>query len=377
MPSISFDLQGPGSVAEALGVLAGIIFVHECGHFGAARWLGVHVTKFAVGFGPRLLSFRDESVEYSLGLVPLGGFVAFPDDDPESPFEPDDPDLLRNRPLAHRAAVVSAGVVANVIFAFALLITQALTVGQLQTTYLPGVKVPQLLGVSAAERAGVRAGDIITAIDGEEVRATADSVARLVEQIKNSTPATPLSVRVLRGQTPLTFTVTPVAGNGGGRIGVQLEANTSVSHLRASGFGQAVSMATADFKRLTGVVTHGLSEIVLNFSETFDQVSGPVAIVAVGAQVARGDPAGIFQFASVININLAVVNMLPLPALDGGFLALLALEAARGGKKLPVEVEQTIMGSGLLLLIVSGVGLLVRDTLHLDFVKDAIDALLR
>ena len=112
-------------MAEALGVLAAIIFVHECGHFGAARALGVHVTKFAVGFGPRLLTFRDAEVEYSLGAVPLGGFVAFPDDDPDSPWPADDPDLLRNRPLAHRAAVVVAGVVANVICAFALLTTQA------------------------------------------------------------------------------------------------------------------------------------------------------------------------------------------------------------------------------------------------------------
>jgi RIP metalloprotease RseP len=131
-------------------------------------------------------------------------------------------------------------------------------------------------------------------------------------------------------------------------------------------------MASADFARLTGVVTHGLSEIVLNFSNTVDQISGPVAIVAVGAQVARGDPAGVFQFASIININLAVVNLLPLPALDGGFLALLALEGARGGKKLPVEVEQAIMGSGLLLLIASGVVLLVRDTLNLDAVRTTL-----
>ena len=149
-------------------------------------------------------------------------------------------------------------------------------------------------------------------------------------------------------------------------------ANTLVTHRRASGVQQALTMASADFARLTGVVTHGLSEIVLNFSNTVDQISGPVAIVAVGAQVARGDPAGVFQFASIININLAVVNLLPLPALDGGFLALLALEGVRGGKKLPVEVEQTIMGSGLLLLIASGVVLLVRDTLNLDFVRSTL-----
>ncbi len=404
----SFSLEGPGSVASALAVLAGIIFVHECGHFGAARALGVHVTKFAVGFGPRLLTFRDAEVEYSLSAIPLGGFVAFPDDDPDSPWPADDPDLLRNRPLAHRAGVVVAGVVANIICAYVLLTTQALTVGQLEQTYLPGVRVPILLGVSAAERAGVRAGDIILAIDGEVVAPTADSVSRLVNKIKYAANQ-PLAFTLQReGEArPLAITVTPDAGaSGGGRIGVQLEgthalvltlmrsrsarslprasdacapharaANTVVSHKLASGLPEALRMASADFARLTGVVTHGLSEIVLHFSDTVDQISGPVAIVAVGARVARGDAAGIFQFASIININLAVVNLLPLPALDGGFLALLALEGLRGGKKLPVEVEQTIMGSGLLFLVGSGVVLLVRDTLNLDFVKDAFSAL--
>ncbi len=142
-----------------------------------------------------------------------------------------------------------------------------------------------------------------------------------------------------------------------------------MSHKRAADVSQALRMAAADMGRLTGVVTHGLSEIFFNFSNTVDQISGPVAIVAVGAQVARGDPAGLFQFASVINLNLAVVNVLPLPALDGGFLALLALEAARGGKKLEPETEQLIMGSGLLFLIATGSILLVRDTLNLELVR--------
>lgn len=106
------------------------------------------------------------------------------------------------------------------------------------------------------------------------------------------------------------------------------------------------------------------AQLATHFSETADQVSGPIAIVAVGAKVARGDPAGFFQFCSILNINLAIVNLLPLPALDGGFLVLLALEAARG-KRLPVEAEQAIAGSGLLLLVSLGVVMLLRDTAKL------------
>lgn len=101
-----------------------------------------------------------------------------------------------------------------------------------------------------------------------------------------------------------------------------------------------------------------------NFGQVQDKISGPVAIVTVGAEVARTDRAGLFQFAALVNLNLAVVNALPLPALDGGYLALLALEAVRR-EKLDKVVEQSIMASGLLLLTGAGVFLILRDLSHL------------
>ena len=93
-------------------------------------------------------------------------------------------------------------------------------------------------------------------------------------------------------------------------------------------------------------------------------MSGPIAIISVGAELARNDLANLYQFAAIVNINLAVVNTLPLPALDGGYLFLLLVEAARG-KKLPQEVEQAVMSSGFLLLLTLGVGLIIRDTINL------------
>ena len=115
-----FELDGPASTIEAIAVLASIITVHECGHFFAARLQNIHVSKFSVGFGPNLLSYKGPEVEYSLRWVPLGGFVAFPDDDPDCPYPEDDPDLLRNRPIKDRAIVITAGVLANVAFALAI-----------------------------------------------------------------------------------------------------------------------------------------------------------------------------------------------------------------------------------------------------------------
>jgi RIP metalloprotease RseP len=145
---------------------------------------------------------------------------------------------------------------------------------------------------------------------------------------------------------------------------MQLAGNVELTRRKPVDAAEAVAMTMFEFKRLAGSVVYGLKEIVTNFSSTAEQVSGPIAIISVGAELARNDLANLYQFAAIVNINLAVVNTLPLPALDGGYLFLLMVEAARG-KKLPQEVEQAVMSSGFLLLLTLGVGLIIRDTINL------------
>ena len=380
-----FQLDGPASSLEAVAVLASIIFVHECGHFFAARSQNIHVSKFSVGFGPNLLSYQGPEVEYSLRAIPLGGFVAFPDDDPDCPYPEDDPDLLRNRPTADRALVVSAGVAANVAFALAILFAQVTTVGLVEQSYAPGVKVTSLLGTSAAREYGVRQGDVIVAVNGEALLPDKSAVARVVDAVRKSgsdpvrfevnrrenvATTTAPGVKVDSSQTrveSLSIVVTPnVSPSGEGRIGAQLEANAEVSKRVARDPAEAAGLALREFARLTALVSKSLFSLVSDFDKAKENVSGPIAIVGVGAEVMRtSDLTGLCQFASVININLAVVNILPLPALDGGFLLLIAIEALRGGKKLPTEVEQSITASGVLLLLGSGMFLILRDTLNL------------
>lgn len=363
-----FDLNGPGSTAQALAVLGIIVAVHELGHFSAARLQNIYVTKFAVGFGPTLLSYTDkDDVEYSLRAVPLGGYVAFPDDDPESDIDPEDPNLLRNRPVLDRMLVVSAGVIANIIFAYTILFTQANTVGVGDTFFEQGVAVPELLPVSAAQRGGMQEGDIILAVDGIDLGSDSKQVQFMVDTIRGR-PGEEIRFHILRGKEELDLTVVPdKASDGGGRIGVQLGSNVTVVRRKAQSIGEATQYASQEFMRLTSTVTDGLKEIVFNFSNTADQVSGPVAIIAVGSEIAQKDKAGLFSFAAIVNINLAVVNTLPLPALDGGYFVLLLVEALRGGKKLDKEVEQVIMSSGFLLLFGLGGVLILRDTLKLLF----------
>ncbi|KAL3676742.1 hypothetical protein R1sor_026690 [Riccia sorocarpa] len=366
-----WNLEGPQSVLQALGVLAAIITVHETGHFLAARLQGIIVTKFAVGFGPTLAKFDKDGIEYSLRTFPFGGFVAFPDDDPNSEYDQEDPNLLKNRPIKDRALVISAGVIANLIFAYSILFAQTFSVGLLQQEMFPGVAVPEVIGKSAAARAGMRAGDVVLGVDGYRFSDQEAAVFELVDTIKKSGGKT-LSFNVQRGPELVDVEITPDRNlDGSGRIGVQLSPNARPHRVKARNLGEALGLSSREFVRLGSTVVDGLKQIIFNFEKTVDSVSGPVAIVAVGAEVARNDISGLFQFAAIVNINLAIVNLLPLPALDGGYLAFVALEAIRG-KKLPDGVEQGIMSSGVLLLLMLGVVLMVRDTLNLGFVQQML-----
>jgi RIP metalloprotease RseP len=157
------------SVLAAIAVLAVLILVHELGHFIAARSQGIHVNRFSLGFGPVIWKYQGPETEYAVRAFPLGGFVGFPDDDPDSEIPPNDPNLLRNRPILDRAIVISAGVIANLIFAYFLLVAQVNLVGISQATQ-PGVLIQQLAPEvsNVATQAGIKAGDVILAANNKE-----------------------------------------------------------------------------------------------------------------------------------------------------------------------------------------------------------------
>src|SRR5919202_3614339 len=129
----------------AIAVLAVLIVVHELGHFIAARLQGIYANRFSLGFGPILWKYQGPETEYAVRALPFGGFVGFPDDDPDSDIPPQDPNLLRNRPVLDRAIVISAGVIANLIFAYFILVAQVGFVGiPQQSKPKQGVLIKQL-----------------------------------------------------------------------------------------------------------------------------------------------------------------------------------------------------------------------------------------
>ncbi|KAK6251664.1 hypothetical protein QUC31_013384 [Theobroma cacao] len=368
-----FDLGSVESVLEAAALLTAIIVVHESGHFLAASLQGIHVSKFAVGFGPILAKFNANNVEYSIRAFPLGGFVGFPDNDPNSDIPDDDENLLKNRPILDRVIVISAGVVANIMFAYAIIFTQVLSVGLPVQEAFSGVLVPEVRAFSAASRDGLLPGDVILAINGIELPKTGPGVVSQVVEIIKQNPKRNVFLKVERGKQDFEIGVTPDENlDGTGKIGVQLSPNVKITKVRPNDIFEAINYAGKEFWGLSYNVVDSLRQTFMNFSQSASKVSGPVAIIAVGAEVARSTVDGLYEFAALLNLNLAVINLLPLPALDGGSLALILLEAARGGRKLPLELEQLIMSSGIMFVILLGLFLIVRDTLNLEFIKDML-----
>ncbi len=378
-----FEINGPLSYLEALGVLAGVVGVHELGHFSAAALQNIYVKKFAVGFGPILWRYKDErepnSVEFSLRAVPLGGYVAFPDDDEDCPYEKDDPNLLTNRPVFDRIIVTCAGVAANMVAALAICIVQVGVVGFTEPTYSPGIILGAINPDTVAERAGLQKGDIVTKIGGVEIKADPSSVERFIDVVKVN-PKKELALEVLRiapsvsseegasaAASAVNLTIAPAEmPDGTGRIGVSLAPNVKLNKIMPDGFADQVVLGSKEFWFLLGNICKGLFQFVTNFSESSKNVSGPVAILAAGSEVARNDANGLYQFAALINLNLAVVNILPLPALDGGYLAFQLIEIVQG-KKVDRDAERAIMSGGFLLLSSLGMYLIFKDAIKLLF----------
>ncbi len=357
------------STLAAIGVLALLIFVHELGHFLAARLQGIYANKFSIGFGPVLLKYQGKQTEYALRALPLGGFVGFPDDDPESDIPPTDPNLLSNRPILDRAIVISAGVIANLIFAYFLLVVQVSVIGFQQIDYHPGVTVAGITNeLSAAGKAGIQANDAVLAVNSEQLGEGKPAITKLMAEIQNH-PNQPITFQIKRGEKVLDLQVTPDATvDNKGQIGVRLVPNADIIIDRSINLIDAMKKGAAEFERVIVLTVQGLSQLVTNFGETATQIAGPIKIVEIGSSIAENNVAGLLQFGALISVNLAVMNILPLPALDGGQLAFLLLEGLLG-KPLPMKIQETVMQTGLFLLLGLGVFLVIRDTANLSSVQ--------
>jgi membrane-associated protease RseP (regulator of RpoE activity) len=353
------------NVLTSITVLGFLIFFHEMGHFLAAILQGIYVDGFSIGFGPSIIQKKYKNITYSFRAFPLGGFVSFPDEELNN-IDPKDPNLLKNRPIIQRVIVISAGVFANLILAYTILILNVTTVG-IPFDPEPGILVLATQPDKAAYRAGLEAGDKIIKIDNDLLGVGDQAVSTLVKEIQSSSEK-PISIEIEREGVFKKLSLIPREVDGKGTIGAQLQPNIRKETKKTKNIYELFKYSNKEFLSLLVKTIQGYKGLITNFSSTAQQLSGPVKIVEIGAQLSEQGGTGILLFASLISINLAVLNSLPLPLLDGGQLVFTLIEGLRG-KPVPVKVQMAVTQSSFFLLVGLSVLLIIRDTSQLLIVQ--------
>ena len=363
-----------GYIVPFLFVLTIVVFFHELGHFLIARWCGIRVLVFSIGFGPELIGFNDRyGTRWKIAAVPLGGYVKFLGDDnaasvPDqaaiaSMSEADKAESFVHQKVGPRAAVVAAGPIANFLLAIAIFAVIFMLFGK-QTT---SARVDTIQPVSAAAVAGFKPGDLVVAIDGRKIDSFSD-----MQRVVSINAGETLTIEVERGGVHLTFKAIPALKeikDGFGnvhRIGV---------------LGISRSMAPGDVKTQT---VGPLSAVVMGVEETWfvvdrtlsyiggifagreaaDQLGGPIRIAQVSGQVATAGFVPLVHLAAVLSVSIGLLNLFPIPLLDGGHLLFYAIEAVRG-RPLSERAQEVGFRIGLAIVVMLMIFATFNDILHL------------
>lgn len=351
-------------------VLGLVVFVHEFGHFLAAKAFGVYAPRFSIGFGPAIAKKRIGETEYRIGILPIGGYVRMASrlDETSAALEgggelASDGDNLdpsemipfgskpvpehrwfESKSLGARLVIMLAGVTMNVLLGFVINATLVKIYEHEPTT-----RVNQVVAGKPAAQAGLQAGDSIVSVNGVPVTAWDDFVA----VIKNASGKV-VPVGVLRGTRRLALSVTPVADTvtdpstglttHEGRIGIaagQSEATVGMGRALVDGGTATVDMGTLVFTSLRSIVTRKTS---------VTELGGPILIATTSVQAARQGGSVLFYLIALLSVNLAVFNLLPVPILDGGQIVVQVVEAIRG-QPLSERARENVARIGLALIL--------------------------
>lgn len=334
-----------------------IVAVHESGHFLTARLLGMRVLEFAFGFPPRVASVKRGGIEYSLNAIPVGGFVRIlgQDDFAIKQQGEGDPDSFTAKPWWAQAIVLVAGVVMNFILALVVL-TAAFVLGSSAPT--GQVRVIDVKADSPAYTAGIRPDDIIQSVDGHPVKSSQDLVAYTREH-----RGTQISITLLRNGRPMPpVTAVPRAQppQGEGPLGIVLEDVTAPT---TGGLPQAAANAWSLTSDVVTQIAALPGQLISGQSASgggAPQIGGPIEIYRVTAQVSQFGAAALLRLVGVLSINLAVLNIIPFPALDGGRL-LFVLIGGIFRRRLSPQVEAGIHAVGMVLLLALLVAVSISD----------------
>lgn len=332
------------TIILALLMFGFIIFIHELGHFYFAKRAGVTIHEFSIGMGPKIFSKEKNGTLYSLRIFPVGGYVAMEGEDSES----NDPNSFEKKTIWQRFLSIFAGPMANILLCVILLIPFFMIIGT-PTTTIQNVKEN-----SPAMVAGIKPGDKILSIDGAKVNSFED-IPKLIDNSKGKL----VSVEFTRNDKISTVNVKPELYMDKYVMGVtpKNQPNPGIAVIQSvkSTYNISATMLSFLWKLVTGQLG----------AKVTDSLAGPVGVISMFSTSAKSGFLNVIYFTALISLNIGIVNLLPLPALDGWRILMLFIEFIRGGKKLPSKVEGMINGGGLILLLTLMVFLTYKDILRL------------
>ncbi|MGE3142107.1 MAG: RIP metalloprotease [Hyphomonadaceae bacterium] len=362
-----------------IAVLSVVVFVHEFGHFQVARWCGVAVRSFSFGMGPALFQRKDKrGTTWKISAIPLGGYVSWMDDsDPTSVRASEEAQQVsdeearrrgyfRAKPLWARAAVTAAGPISNFIFAILAFAAILMIIGRDVTdrANLPA-RIDGVMEGSAAASGGVRAGDVVVAVDGQPIA----SFAALQERVA-ARAGQPMALTVERAGEPVALTVTPGvreiqdAHGAHVRVGfLGIERRTLPEERQIERVGPIEALRSgAEQTWMIVAITGAYVRDVFVGRQSAEHIAGPLGILDQSGKIAdaalsqENEPPlimigellmSLLQWAAVLSVAVGIVNLLPIPILDGGHLLFYAIEGARGGKPLPLIAQEWAFRAGI------------------------------
>jgi regulator of sigma E protease len=373
----SFNTLSHGLIGYAvpfLFVLTIVVFFHELGHFLVARWAGVRVLTFSLGFGPELFGFNDRhGTRWKVSAVPLGGYVKFFGDDTEASTPSVDAlatmsdeerkGSFHHKKVGPRAAIVAAGPIANFLLAIVIFTVMFTFFGKPSTT----ARVDKIEANSAAAAAGFQVGDVVTSIDGTKIESFTD-----MQRMVAIRAGEKLNFTVKRGDQVVQLSGTPELREVKDPFGnVHRQGVLGITRQTAAGdvLTERVDPATAlwlGVKETWFVIERTLSYIggVFTGREAADQVGGPLRIAQISGQVATIGMVALINLAAVLSISIGLLNLFPVPLLDGGHLLFYAVEAVRG-RPLSERAQEMGFRIGLGLVLMLMVFATYNDILHL------------
>jgi regulator of sigma E protease len=351
------------SLFAFLIVLGILIFFHEFGHFLIARLFRVGVEKFSLGFGPRLLGKKVGITDYRLSLVPLGGYVKMVGEEPDEDLDPQlIPISFTHKHVLKRILIVFAGPFFNILLAVLIFWVIA---------FVSGVMIlkPAIGSVkenSPAHIAGFKKGDLVTAVDGAAV----ETWEAMAERITHS-GGKPLEITVQRPEGSLVLRATPELITSKNLLGEEIKryvigiGTAGETTSRKLGFFQAAEESLRQTYSIVELMVMIVTKLITG-DISIDTVGGPIMIAQMAGDQAKAGISSLFQFIAVISVNLAVINLLPIPVLDGGHLLFFGIEAVIG-RPVNVKVREIAQQVGMVLLIMLMILVFYNDITRLFF----------